>query len=79
MRQRIGVMTPEADVFAVIAAILFAVALLIDLLGADTGPILDVGTLSLAGFLCIALHLAGAGAWSAGRWGNYRRRRYARR
>jgi hypothetical protein len=64
--------------FAVIAAILFAVALLIDLLGANTGPILDVGTLSLAGFLCIALHLAGAGTWTAGRWSN-RRRRYARR
>ncbi|WP_432987834.1 hypothetical protein [Dactylosporangium sp. CA-233914] len=65
--------------FAVIAAILFAVALLIDLLGAGTGPILDVGTLSLAGFLCIALHLAGAGTWTSGRWGSYRRRRYARR
>lgn len=65
--------------FAVIAAILFAIALLIDLLGANTGPIFDPGTLSLAGFLCIALHLAGAGAWTAGRWGTYRRRRYARR
>ena len=60
--------------FAVIAAILFAVALLIDLLGADTGPILDVGTLSLAGFLCIALHLAGAGAWTTTRVSSYRRR-----
>jgi hypothetical protein len=65
--------------FAVIAAILFAVALLIDLLGASTGPILDVATLSLAGFLCIALHLAGAGAWTSGRLGTYRRRRYSRR
>ncbi|MER7001865.1 hypothetical protein ABT297_02280 [Dactylosporangium sp. NPDC000555] len=64
--------------FAVIAAILFAVALLIDLLGAGTGPVLDVGTLSLAGFLCIALHMAGAGAWTAGRFGA-RRRRYVRR
>nr|BFE62186.1 hypothetical protein GCM10020063_067120 [Dactylosporangium thailandense] len=63
--------------FAVIAAILFAVALLVDLLGADTGPIFDAGTLSLAGFLCIALHLAGAGAWTSSRWGS--RRRSARR
>ncbi|MFI5909010.1 hypothetical protein [Dactylosporangium sp. NPDC051541] len=59
--------------FAVIAAILFAVALLVDLLGADTGPIFDAGTLSLAGFLCIALHLAGVGAWTSSRWGNRRR------
>jgi hypothetical protein len=66
-------------VFAIIAAILFAVALLIDLVGANTGPILDVGTLTLAGFLCVALHLAGAGTWTAGRVGSYRRRRYARR
>ena len=65
--------------FAIIAAVLFAVALLLDLLGADSGPILDVGTLSLAGFLCIALHLAGAGAWATTRVGGYRRRRYARR
>ncbi|WP_426511166.1 hypothetical protein ACPPVO_11345 [Dactylosporangium sp. McL0621] len=65
--------------FAVIAAILFAVALLLDLLGVDSGPILDVGTLSLAGFLCIALHLAGAGAWTSSRWSNRRRRGYARR
>ena len=43
--------------FAIIAAILFAVALLIDLVGANTGPILDVGTLTLAGFLCVALGL----------------------
>ncbi|WP_432828084.1 hypothetical protein [Dactylosporangium sp. CA-092794] len=64
--------------FAVIAAILFAVALLIDLLGINSGPVLDVGTLSLAGFLCIALHLAGAGAWTTTRWAS-RRRRYARR
>jgi hypothetical protein len=61
-------------VFAVIAAILFGVALLLDLFGADAGPILDVGTLSLAGFLCVALHLAGAGTWHT-RVRSYRRRR----
>jgi hypothetical protein len=61
-------------VFAVIAAILFLVALLIDLFGGNTGPVFDVGTLSLAGFLCIALHLAGAGTWHT-RYGSYRRGR----
>ena len=61
--------------FAVIAAILFAVALIIDLLGANTGPILDVGTLSLAGFLCVALHLAGAGTYASSRWSSRRRGR----
>jgi hypothetical protein len=61
-------------VFAVIAAILFAVALLMDLFSADAGPVLDVGTLQLAGFLCVALHLAGAGTWHT-RYGSYRRGR----
>lgn len=60
--------------FAVIAAILFAVALLMDLFNTSAGPVLDPGTLSLAGFLCIALHLAGAGTWHT-RYGNYRRGR----
>ncbi|GAA2621162.1 hypothetical protein GCM10010399_60210 [Dactylosporangium fulvum] len=60
--------------FAVIAVMLFAVALLMDLFGASAGPVFDVPTLTLAGFLCVALHLAGAGTWHT-RWGSRRRRR----
>ena len=60
--------------FAVIAAILFAVALLLDLFNAAPNEILNVQTLSLAGFLCVALHLAGAGTWHT-RVGSYRRGR----
>jgi len=61
--------------FAVIAAILFGIALLLDLFGGNLGPIFDVGTLTLAGFLCVALHLAGAGTWHTRVRGYSRRRR----
>lgn len=55
--------------FAIIAAILLGLALLLDLfdtnLGADDA--LNTSTLMVAGLFCIALHLAGVGAgW---RWG----------
>ncbi|WP_238015912.1 hypothetical protein KZZ52_10540 [Dactylosporangium sp. AC04546] len=60
--------------FAIIAVVLFLIALLLDLFGGDLGPVFDISTLTLAGFLCIALHLAGAGSWHT-RFGGYRRRR----
>ena len=55
--------------FAVIAAVIFALILILDLAKTDLGSVLTTGFLTTAGFLCIALHLAGAGAW----------RRYVRR
>ncbi len=59
--------------FAIIAAILFALALLFELAKAGFGDVVTVGTLTTAGLLCVALHLAGIGAgW---RWRTYRRRR----
>jgi hypothetical protein len=58
--------------FAIIAAILFGLVLVLDLAGKEFGPILTAGFLTTAGFLCIALHLAGAGGWV--RSGRYRRR-----
>ena len=53
--------------FAIIAAILFGFALLLDLVNANLGDVITVGTLQLAGLLFVALHLAGAGSWR-GRW-----------
>jgi hypothetical protein len=47
--------------FALIAAAAFGLALLLDLLDVSGGDAFNAGTLSLVGFLCIALHLAGVG------------------
>jgi hypothetical protein len=49
--------------FAVIAAVIFALILILDLAKTDLGSVLTTGFLTTAGFLCIALHLAGAGGW----------------
>ncbi|GAA1378570.1 MULTISPECIES: hypothetical protein [Catellatospora] len=58
--------------FAIIAAICFGLALLLDLLGEGVEPLFTVGTLTLLGFLFVALHLAGFAAAVRGR--NWRRR-----
>jgi hypothetical protein len=59
-------------VFAIIAAILFALALLFELTGTTIGTKITAGTLTTAGLLCVALHLAGVLTSWRGRW--YRRR-----
>ena len=48
--------------FAIIAAVIFALALLLDLADAHVGDALTPMTLLTAGLFCIALHLAGVGA-----------------
>ncbi|GGP50696.1 hypothetical protein [Saccharothrix coeruleofusca] len=48
--------------FAIIAAVIFGLALLLDLADASLGAVVNGGTLMLAGLLCVALHLAGVGA-----------------
>jgi hypothetical protein len=64
----------EANVFAIIAAVLFGLALILELAGRDLGPVLDQGTLTTAGLLCVALHLAGvATAWRGRGWRRRRR------
>jgi len=45
---------------AIVAAILFAIALIMDLADASIG--IAAGTFVTAGLLCLALHLAGIGA-----------------
>jgi len=55
--------------FAIIAAILFGLALLLDLLDTTLGAsdALNSMTLMIAGLFCIALHFAGVGAGWGGR------------
>jgi hypothetical protein len=47
-------------VFAIIGAILFGLALLLQLTSASFGTVITATTLTTAGLLCVALHLAGA-------------------
>jgi hypothetical protein len=61
-------------VFAIIAAIIFGLALLLDLLNTNLGAadLFSPMTLLFAGLLCVALHMAGWGhGWAKG----YRRGR----
>jgi hypothetical protein len=46
---------------AIIAAVIFGLALLLDLAGASIGSVINGTTLITAGLLCVALHLAGVG------------------
>lgn len=58
--------------FAIIAAVLFGIVLILDLANQDLGEVLTAGFLTTAGLLGIALHLAGLGTgWRRG----YRGRR----
>jgi hypothetical protein len=52
--------------FAVIAAVVFAVILVLDLAKTTLGPVLTTSFLTTLGLFCIALHLAGFGGWR--RW-----------
>jgi hypothetical protein len=45
--------------FAIAAAVFFALALLFQLAGIDLGQVVNVSTLTTAGFLCMALHMCG--------------------
>jgi len=61
--------------FAIIAAVIFGIALLLDLLDTNLGAsdLLNNTTLLTAGLLCLALHLAGVRTrWRRGR--SFRRR-----
>ncbi|MET7331918.1 hypothetical protein [Nonomuraea sp. NPDC005650] len=51
--------------FALVAALLFVIALVFEIAGLAVGSVVTVTTLGTAGLLCVALHLMGVGAgWS---------------
>lgn len=52
---------------AIVAAVLFAIALILDLTVGTIGPF-DVMAFIAAGLLCLALQLAGVGAGSTRSW-----------
>jgi hypothetical protein len=58
--------------FAKIAAVLFGLALLLELLQESFGRLLTPTILTTAGLLCVALHLSGFGSTS---WRRSSRRR----
>jgi hypothetical protein len=63
---------------AIVAAILFGLALILDLANANLGGTIGLDTIVIAGLLCLALHLGGVGTAMAGRgrgWYSSRRRR----
>jgi hypothetical protein len=47
--------------FAIIGAVLFALALILELAGASISDTITSQTIITAGLLCVALHLAGLG------------------
>ena len=51
--------------FAIVAAVLFGLALLLELIDETLGELVTPTTLLLAGLLCLALHLVPGGR---GRW-----------
>jgi hypothetical protein len=53
--------------FAIIAAVIFGLALILDWANATVSDAFTPQTLLMAGLLCIALHLAGIGATKWGR------------
>jgi len=58
--------------FAILAAIIFAIDLLLDWTNTKTSDAFTPQTLLFAGLLCLALHLAGVGSGWA--WRSRRRR-----
>jgi hypothetical protein len=61
--------------FAVIGAVLFALALILQLAGASIGSTITWETIITAGLLCLALHLAGIGTRARNGGGGWRLRR----
>ncbi len=60
---------------AIVAAIIFGVALLLDLLNIGLGEPLSLQVLLFAGLTCLALHMAGVGSTWRARSGGWSRRR----
>jgi hypothetical protein len=56
---------------AIVAAVIFAIVILVDLTGVSLG--INRDTLVVAGLLCVALHLAGVGVGTGSRRWSARR------
>jgi hypothetical protein len=54
--------------FATIAAVLFGLALILQLVGETIGNVITPTTLTTAGLLFVALHLGGFSAWRGRRF-----------
>jgi hypothetical protein len=55
----VSIDTPrEGSLFAIIAAIIFAIVFILDLAGKSEGNLINPGTLTALGLFFIALHLA---------------------
>jgi hypothetical protein len=54
--------------FAIAAAIVFAIAFILDIAETGSGRLFNPGTLTVLGLLLLALHLAPLGAMRARRW-----------
>ena len=54
--------------FATIAAVLFGLALILQLIGESIGTLITPATLTTAGLLFVALHLGGFSAWRGRRF-----------
>jgi hypothetical protein len=61
--------------FAIIGAVLFALALILELAGASISDTITSQTIITAGLLCVALHLAGIGTRVGNGGGGWRLRR----
>jgi len=57
----------EESVFAIIAAVLFAIAFIMELVSAGSG-VLNAGTVTTLGLVFLALHFAPLGAVRTRRW-----------
>jgi hypothetical protein len=55
----------DPSMLAIVAAILFAIAFILNASGTATSAVFDTTSLLLVGLACLALHLAGVGSgWS---------------
>jgi hypothetical protein len=55
-------------VFAIVAAIIFAIAFVLDITGESSGNFFTGTTLTVLGLFFVALHLAPLGTVRRGRW-----------
>jgi hypothetical protein len=63
---------------AIVAAVVFGLALILDLANVGLGSTITLETFVITGLLLVALHLGGVGTTLSGRTGGWRTRRRSR-